>query len=176
LTDLAAWVEGRTEDAALLAALTPKERNAWLEAAPTMVQACQRLEDLGPEPSLVHGDFHPWNVALRDEEALVFDWSDTSVAHPALDVVTYVMRSRDPANRESLLQRYVDGWADYLSDAARQELGDLALVVGGLHQAHTYARLIPTVMPEDLCQLRGGDVQWIQRTLRFRDEGVRAKY
>ncbi len=93
-----------------------------------------------------------------------------------LDLVTYVGRSADASNRRALLQRYLDGWADHLSEDARRELGSSSLVVGALHQAHTYARIIPTVMPDDLSQLRGGDAEWIERALRFRDEGLEAKY
>ena len=176
LWDLAVWVESSTEDAAVLSGLMPEQRSQWLDAVPTMVQACHRLDELGPEPSLVHGDFHPWNVAMRDGGALIFDWTDASVANPMLDVVTYVMRSREASNRRALLRGYLDGWADHFSGAARRELGNLALVVGALHQAHTYAHIIPTVMPDDLSQLLGGDVEWIQRALRYRDEGLAAKY
>ena len=176
LTELATWVEGTTKDTPLLAGWTPEQRTRWMDAVPTMVQACHRLDELGPEPSLVHGDFHPWNVAVREEGPLIFDWTDASVANPMLDLVTYVMRSDDASNRRTMLQRYLDGWSDHLSEAARDELASLSLVVGALHQAHTYARLIPTVMPDDLSDLRGGDAEWLQRALRFRDEGLAAKY
>ena len=176
LAELAAWVEASAEDTALLAPLTSEKRSEWLDAVPAMVQACHRLNELGPEVSLVHGDFHPWNVAAGSHGALIFDWTDASVTNPMLDLVTYVGRSADASNRQALLQRYLDGWAEHLSESARQELGSLSLVVGALHQAHTYARLIPTVMPDDLSQLRGGDTEWIERALRFRDEGLDAKY
>ncbi len=88
LTDLAAWVEASAGDTALLAPLTSEKRSQWLDAVPTMVQACHRLNELGPEPSLVHGDFHPWNVAAGAERC----------AHLRLD--GHVRREPDARSRD----------------------------------------------------------------------------
>jgi aminoglycoside/choline kinase family phosphotransferase len=176
LTALAVWVEELATDAELLNHLTPDERAQWSAAVPAMVESCRRLADLGPGPSLVHGDFHPWNVTAGAGGARVFDWTDASVAHPFLDLVTYVMRSSDPGRRGTMLRRYLEHWTAHLSADALEEAGRLALVVGALHQAHTYVQLIPTVMPDDLGQLRNGDVQWIRRAMRYAELGLETGY
>jgi hypothetical protein len=54
--------------------------------------------------------------------------------------------------------------------------GRLALVVGALYQAYNHSQLIPTVMPDDLAQLRDGDVSWLQRALNRLDHGVQGTY
>jgi aminoglycoside phosphotransferase (APT) family kinase protein len=41
-------------------------------------------------PSLVHGDLHLGNVALGPRGHLFFDWTDAGVAHPFLDLLTFV--------------------------------------------------------------------------------------
>jgi hypothetical protein len=176
LTALMAWVEELATDTELLGRLTADERLQWSGATSAMVEACRRLSDLGPGSSLVHGDFHPWNVVAGDAGVRIFDWTDASVAHPFLDLVTYVMRSSDPGRRRTMLRQYLVHWSWALSAEALEEAGRLALVVGALHQARTYAELIPTVMPDDLGQLRNGDVQWIRRAMRYADQGLESGY
>jgi hypothetical protein len=141
-----------------------------------MVDLCLRLDRIGPGPTLVHGDFHPWNVVARDDGVCLFDWTDASVAHPFLDLVTYVGRCRDPRARGDLMQRYLTTWDPQLNGTALAELIRLALVVGSLHQVHTYTQLIPTLMPEDVGQLQDGDIEWIKRAMRFANDGLSARY
>ena len=178
LADLASWVAATADDSALLDGLTAQQREQWLAALPELVASCSQLEEVGPGVSLVHGDFHPWNALSRRDGTgvLVFDWTDASASHPFLDAVTYVTRRSDIGHRREMLDGYLAHWADDVSVERRAEVGQLALVVGALYQAQTYARLIPTVMPEDLSQLRGGDVEWMQRTLRIVDHGIAATY
>ena len=75
-----------------------------------------------------------------------------------------------------MLRRYLEHWTGALWAEALEEAGRLALVVGALHQAHTYVQLIPTVMPDDLGQLRNGDVQWLRRAMRYADQGLESGY
>ena len=43
----------------------------------------------GPLPeTLVHGDFHPWNVQRDGDRLVIFDWSDACWGHPFFDVPT----------------------------------------------------------------------------------------
>ena len=92
LADLAAEVEVLTGD-------------------PALAEACRRLDRLGPGPTLVHGDLHPWNVVFGSGAARVFDWSDAAVSHPFVDLATYVFRTQDVAVRRELVEAYVAAWA-----------------------------------------------------------------
>jgi len=78
--------------------------------------------------------------------------------------------------RRHLLQRYLGFWSKYLSSDDLHTAGRLALVVGALYQAYTYSQLIPTVMPDDLAELRDGDVHWLQRALDRMDHGIQGAY
>ncbi len=176
LDELATWVSGTAGDRHLMSRLTPDTRDAWTAAVPTMVEACRRLDQIGPGPSLVHGDLHPWNVVANENGTRIFDWTDASVGHPFLDLVTYVMRTDNLEIRRSLFDRYLDGWSAFLSREDLKEAGRLALVVGALYQAHTYSKLLPTVMPDDLGQLRDGDIGWLKRALLRRDHGLEGPY
>ena len=156
--------------------LAPQVRGAWLQSVPAMVGACTSLDRIGPGTSLTHGDFHPWNVVAGQDGPRIFDWTDAAVAHPFLDLVTYITRTDDLARRRYLLQRYLGLWSKYLSPDDLHAAGQLALVAGALYQAHTYSQLIPTVMPDDLAQLRDGDVHWLQRALDRLDHGIHGAY
>lgn len=176
LDSLAAWVDGAQDDVDLMGRLTPPDRASWFAASPRLVDSCRALDLLGPGLSLVHGDLHPWNVVADARGARIFDWTDAAMGHPFLDLVTYVMRTTDVSIRRGLLACYLDRWAPYIDEADLQAGGQLALVVGALYQAHTYAQLIPTVMPDDLGPLRGGDTQWLQRALRRLEQGLEGTY
>jgi hypothetical protein len=177
LSALERWVKQTAGDDEVLRGFTVDERQRWLASLPSLTEACRRLDDIGPGPTLVHGDFHPWNVALRpDGAALIFDWTDASVAHPALDVVTYVMRTPDIGVRTALFDRYFACWDGELGAAPDADLARLVLSVGALHQAHTYTQLIPTVMAEDLSQLEGGDIQWMRRAMTYAEQGLNAPH
>jgi hypothetical protein len=106
----------------------------------------------------------------------IFDWTDACVAHPFLDLVTYIMRSNDMHVRTQLMDRYLGHWSEFVSKQHLREAGALALLVGALHQAHTYAQLIPTVMPDDLGALKGGDASWVRRALRRKSLGLEGPY
>jgi hypothetical protein len=176
LSQLAEWVQGTVLDAGLMDRFAPGVHEAWLAAAPAMADACLTLDRIGPGPSLVHGDFHPWNVAAGHAGTRIFDWTDAAVGHPFLDLVTYIMRTGDPARRGQLLQRYLGLWSRHLSSHDLQAASQLALVVGALYQAYNHWQLIPTVMPDDLAQLRDGDVQWLRRALDRLDHGIQGPY
>ena len=109
LTDLAAQVEAMTEDTVLLGRMSPDVRERWLATAPALVASCRRLDEIGPGPTLVHGDFHPWNVAFGPANTRVFDWTDAAVSHPFVDLATYVFRTEDVAVRRRLVDAYVGG-------------------------------------------------------------------
>jgi hypothetical protein len=165
LAALAAWVGSLRADEAWLDRLDPRTRTAWQAAVPELVDACGRLDDLGPSPTLVHGDLHPWNVAVDGGAVRVFDWTDAAVSHPFVDLATYVMRADADPMRARLRDVYLSRWADHMSAAELAEAGRLALVVGSLYQVQTYTELIPTLLPADLGSLRDGDLYWARRAL-----------
>jgi len=176
LRQLADWVNRTAQDADLMSRFADEEREAWLASVPAMVAACASLDRIGPGPTLTHGDFHPWNVVAGQDGARICDWTDAVVAHPFLDLVTYIMRTDDLALRRHLLQRYLGLWSRYMSSDDLTAAGRLALVAGALYQAWSYWQLIPTLMPDDVAELRDGDVRWLQRALNRLDHGVQGTY
>jgi hypothetical protein len=166
LTDLAEQVEEMTEDTELLERMSAEVRASWLATAPTLVESCRRLDELGPGPTLVHGDFHPWNVVFGADGARIFDWTDASVSHPFMDLATYVFRSRDVSVRRHLVESYLAAWATEMSAESLHEAAALGVVVGTLYQVQTYRALLPTLPGNGADDdMAGADLDWINRTL-----------
>lgn len=116
--------------AAKLARRVPQARGA--------PEAAQRaaLAMLAAAPAtdtLCHGDFHPINVIVGKERAVVIDWLDAARGDPAMDVtrtLIYLHHARprevDPAFRaafvDAYLQRCRQAWEGRLDELARWQL------------------------------------------------------
>ena len=69
-------------------------------ALPEIERRLAELAAYDVPATLVHGDLHLGNVAHHDGLLTVFDWSDASVGHPFVDLVT-LTRSSPPEEHES---------------------------------------------------------------------------
>jgi aminoglycoside phosphotransferase (APT) family kinase protein len=173
LADLAAEVEELSEDVEVLDRMSPELRKRWLAHAPALVRSCRRLDDLGPGPTLVHGDFHPWNVTFGPEGARVFDWTDAAVSHPFVDLATYLWRTDDVAVRRQLVDVWVRAWSALGSPQAIREGVALGAVVGSLYQVQTYRALLPTLPGHGADDgMSGADLDWIHRSLTRHELGL----
>jgi Ser/Thr protein kinase RdoA (MazF antagonist) len=113
-----------------------------------LVDAVERVEQLGLPDVLVHGDFHPGNVRRvgerPDRDALViFDWSDAAIAKPFVDVMTWATwLPHDPSARDALWQSFADVWADVLPPAAWLELRPTLEGIAGAYHVVSYAGIV----------------------------------
>jgi hypothetical protein len=175
LSALAADIEALSDDVVLLSNLSPDDRERWVSSAPAFVDACRRLDRIGPGPTLVHGDLHPWNVAFRPGRTRVFDWSDAAVSHPFVDLDTYVFRTKDVSVRRRLVDAYVDAWFTTVPQESLKEAVSLSLLVGALYQVQTYRALLPTLMASGRDGgLADGDLGWMRRALTIQHDGLEA--
>ena len=157
---------------ALASQLSPADRSAWDDAVPAFAAACRRLDELGPSPTLVHGDFHPWNVTDEPDGPRVFDWTDAAISHPFTDLAVYATRPDDPAVRRAMRDAYLGRWSDQLDPAALAEAGDLAIVVGTLYQVDSYIRIVETLDPDDLWDLASATGSWARAAVATLTEGI----
>ncbi len=152
--------------------LTGDDRQAWNDSIESFVAACGRLDALGPAPTLVHGDLHPWNVADTPEGARIFDWTDAAISHPFLDLAVYATRPDDVAMRRALRDGYLARWASHLSAADLAEAGELAIVVGTLYQVDSYIGLLSRLDPDDRGDLAGAAGSWARAAVATLAEGI----
>ena len=172
ILELAEAVSSFSTRDALASQLSPADRSAWDEAVPAFVAACRRLDELGPSPTLVHGDFHPWNVTDEPAGPRVFDWTDAAISHPFTDLAVYATRPDDPAVRRAMRDAYLGRWSDQLDPVALAEAGDLAIVVGTLYQVASYMRIVETLDPDDLWDLASATGSWARAAVATLTEGI----
>ncbi len=80
---------------------------------------CEEIASSPIPNTLVHGDFHAENVAVSEGRYLIFDWTDACIAHPFVDVATFLRNAEhasiDRATRERWRDHYLHGWEDLAS-------------------------------------------------------------
>ncbi|MBF8290354.1 MAG: aminoglycoside phosphotransferase [Chloroflexi bacterium] len=141
---------------------------------PRLLDACHRIADLAPAPTIIHGDFHPWNVHATARGISIIDWSDSCLAHPFFDVVTYVGRTKDAAARTAMVAAYLDGWSDEGSRETLEEAAQLALPLGCLHQLESYRRILASLDPDDIWDLEPSGRSFAEAAVAWLDDGLDA--
>lgn len=172
IAELADTLAGFVGRHALASELSAEDLRAWRDAVPALVSACRRLDELGPPATLVHGDFHPWNVTDEPSGPRIFDWTDAAISHPFTDLAVYAMRADDVAIRRANRDRYLAHWAHQLDPAALVEAGELAIVVGTLYQVDSYLRILESLDPDDLWDLGSAAASWARAAVAALDEGI----
>ncbi len=64
-----------------------------------VTNAAASVEAVGLPETLVHGDFHPGNVAVTTDGVVLFDWSDAAFANPVIEVATWAWWYEDDEPR-----------------------------------------------------------------------------
>jgi len=117
-TQLAAELARMAEEGVELDRLDPQERAALQRLVPELTNRLLALS-VGPLPTvLVHGDFHPWNVARppswKDSDAVIIDWTDAGVGPAGVDLATLFPETADEAARREVRRAYADVFATHL--------------------------------------------------------------
>lgn len=160
----------------LLAPLVPESRRRLEAAIPRLVEACERLSEIGPAETIVHGDLHPWNVADVDGRSIVFDWSDSCIGHPFLDLATYGGRTRDVAARRACVDAYQAAWSDIMKPELLEEAVRLALPLSALHQVESYRRIVAGVAQDDVWDMAEAGPSYAEQALAWLDGGLAAEF
>jgi hypothetical protein len=121
--------------------VSPAERRALLEFAPTFGRLCTDLASHGPSDSVQHDDLHMHNVYRNGDRMRILDWGDSSISHPFASLVATFRfleeRNGLAADDPSIIRvrdAYLEGWGSGLTGVF-----DLAMRVGGF--AHAIAEL-----------------------------------
>ncbi len=162
-------------DLPLLAPMGQAALGRLRAAVPRLLEACARLAAIGPGETIVHGDLHPWNVADIDGRPIVFDWSDSCIGHPFLDLVTYVGRTADVAARRACVDAYLEAWSDVADRAVLEEAVELALPLGALHQVESYRRILAGLAEDDRWDLAEAGPSHAEHALQWLEGGLVAE-
>jgi hypothetical protein len=145
--------------------LEPAERAKLPRRADQLRDAIAELSAIGVPETLLHGDLHPRNLAVRDGKVLAFDWTDAAVSHPFLDLVTFVEKRSPLSTDPRVKDAYLAEWAAYASpEALRRALG-LAEELGALHQTMTSLYLPDYLSGPSAEAMVRGATWWLRRLI-----------
>lgn len=139
-------------DPAAVARLEPDEVDELRRQLPAFQSACRRLAEIGPPPTLVHGDLHGSNAARHNGRLVFFDWTDACIAHPFIDLLT-LQWEKDEAGRATLLAAYLGAWDGVVAPERLREAASLAEVVIPLHHAVSYQHIVAGLEPDARSEL-----------------------
>lgn len=149
------------EDGFELDLLSTAERINLRARVPRLTQQLLSLAEATLPEVLVHGDFHPWNVARPPAwslaDAVVIDWTDAAIGPAGIDLATLVTRTADDEARAAVLCSYAAVWADELGvslDAAESAV-TAARPASHVLQALAYDEILRQVEPSARWPLSG---------------------
>jgi hypothetical protein len=103
--------------------------------------------------TLIHGDFHPWNVL----DSTIIDWSDAAVGNPLHDVNHYLLNVEDE-QRYELLAVYSSVWGDDVAEAADACEPETYEFI-----AQSYAWITAALAPDDRWWFAREEERWLAR-------------
>lgn len=129
--------------------LTPEELVRLRALAPRYYELCEELASFGLPDSIQHDDLHEWNVFVRDGRVAIFDWGDSSVAHPLLSWLKPLgVASRRRLDPEPLLAAYLSHWTQVMDEEKLRAAMEVAILVGSFAYALAEQRKCDVLPPE----------------------------
>jgi aminoglycoside/choline kinase family phosphotransferase len=125
--------------------LSDEERSriaAFGQRVPALVE---ELLSCGVPETLMHGDFHPGNIARDGERTIIYDWTDGCVSHPFFDMATFL--PQDAVERAALLQVYLGEWGASANMERVERAWELAEPLACIHHSLSYMRILAAVEP-----------------------------
>lgn len=130
----------------------------------------QDWPDTGLPVTLAHGDLHNGNVIVDEGRATIFDWSDACVAHPLIDLHTFLTFDVAEEARDVFVDAYAEGWE--VSPALVQSGVEQIAEYSCLHQAESYRAIAAGVEPAERQMFINAEREWKERATAAR-EGTR---
>jgi hypothetical protein len=149
----------------ITAALDQAERDRLPGHANRLREAITGLAAIGVPETLLHGDLHPRNIAVREGQALGFDWTDAALSHPFLDLVTFVEDRSASSSDPRVLDAYFAEWEEFAPPADLRRAASLANEIGALHQVMTHVHLVDHAGGPTYESLVQGGLWWMRRLL-----------
>jgi hypothetical protein len=145
---LEAQIEPMFSNEASYADLTEEELGIWKALKPQCIALCQTLAQYNIPDTLVHGDFHGGNIAIRGEDLLIFDWTDACISHPFFDLPVFIDNA-EGVDKDELRKAYLSEWLSYEPMERLEEAYRLAEVGAMLHQLVSYQGIHDGVEAEE---------------------------
>jgi Phosphotransferase enzyme family len=128
--------------------LDPAERRAVYTLVAGLPNRLAALNACGVPDTLVHGDFHPGNVAGAPGRYVILDWGDSFVGPPLIDELAFVERL-PPSTRAAARKWFVAAWRAIAPGSDPARAAALLEPVVQLLAAVMYARFCAAIEPDE---------------------------
>ncbi|MGH3491143.1 MAG: phosphotransferase [Actinopolymorphaceae bacterium] len=139
--------------------LTDRQRETWLSLGPWLTERCMLLAETDHVVplSLVHGDFHPGNIARRGDGFVLHDWTFAEVSHPFFDLARWLDDTSAKAAC-AYCAAYLARWPD-------PRVWSLAKPVAALYEIDKTVRMTDTFTSSHAYTLMAVVYGWVRRLL-----------
>ena len=104
------------------------------------------IDECGLPDALVHGDAHPGNARTGLEPPVWFDWGDSRVGNPLLDLAVL---ERAPDRRQLLGQHWLAAWARAVPGSEPRRAWKLLRPLAALRDALVYQGFVDNIEPSE---------------------------
>lgn len=146
------------------ARLTTEEAGQLRSLGDAVARWAAALSAFPVPETLLHGDFHPGNVALIEGKPLIFDWTDGCVGHPFFDLATFVHSAEAP-DHERLIAAYLRAWSKVAAEDEMRLALELAMPLAFIHHAISYRRILDGIEEAERGGFAGSVEGWLRRFL-----------
>ena len=138
------------------AELTSEDLELLDTSRPKIQAMLAELANCGVPETLSHGDFHFGNVAVKDDNYIIFDWTDACITHPYIDIA-HATSYYDEPEKQALIAAYLEPWRRAFPNAQIERAFTLAEVAMPIFLLKPIGRFLPLSS-----QVRSGGlkVQW----------------
>jgi hypothetical protein len=162
---LAAQIDLLLSDPITQTALEPQEFEALVALAPQLKERCTQMAAYNIPSTLIHGDLHTGNVALRNGVYLFFDWTDACIGFPFLDLFEVYFFGQQAAAYARLRDAYLAAWQEFETPARLLEAWELARPLCALHHSISYLSIVTNIEPLVRKELFDGLPDYLHRLL-----------
>lgn len=164
--------------------MAPEQRDRLDELETWLVQRVAEYWDAGLPDVLSHGDLHTGNVAWVEGDTgegrpLIFDWTDTCLSHPYLDVwhlaQDTVRETEDPAGADAVWQAFAAPWREARPDVDHDALWARTEAVEAAFQMVSYEQIYRAQPHVSRWELSEMVVEAVDRLLALMDSEMDAE-
>lgn len=152
---LASQIDGLLADRDSCRNFNSEELVIWQNAGDHLRALCDKLASYNVPMTLVHGDFHAGNIAVRGDDILFFDWTDACLAHPFFDLALLMDGGLSEEEATQSLAAYLSQWESYETPERLREAYQIAEVLAFVHQAVSGQGIRDGVNPADQDDMHG---------------------
>ena len=129
-------------------ALEAGERATLDRLVDTLPARVAAIEACGVPDALVHGDFHPGNVAGTVDRYVLLDWGDSFVGNPLVDELAFTERL-EGEDAAAARRWFASAWRRLVPAAEPERAAELLRPVLPLLAAVMYARFCASIEPDE---------------------------